>query len=263
MSIEKNDEACVIKKEALEYILGLIKNISKVSDGINDTDVQTSSTFSSYKIDQLLNKLKEDCNDYSKDLVGSITKLTCQKTTEEPTLTNSEINIIYLYSSDGNPPFEQYLKISEDQLIDLGSTSISLNEYLKTEDAKKTYATLVNLNTANALINAHIGDKTIHVKHKNIDSLNKISEDKNGNLLYNGNKIVSNNATVSIKRYDDKSTYSTGDLCIYDGNMYQCIKDITVAENFDTSKWEVVLRGDINIDKVVMKSNIIMGLNEW
>ena len=38
MSIEKNDEACVIKREALEYILGLIKNISKVSDGINETD---------------------------------------------------------------------------------------------------------------------------------------------------------------------------------------------------------------------------------
>ena len=250
MSIGKNEEACVIKKEALEYILGLIKNMSKVSEGINDTDVQTSSTFSSYKIDQLLDKLKEDCNDFTKNLIGSIIKLTCQKTTEEPTLDNSDINVIYLYSPDGNPPFEQYLKISEDQLIDLGNTNVSLNEYLTTAEADKTYATLVNLNTANALINAHIGDKTIHVKHENIDSLNKISEDENGNLLYNGNKIVSN-TTVSIKRYDDKSTYSTGDLCIYDGSIYQCIQDITVAENFDTSKWEKVVSG------------VIMGLNEW
>ena len=262
MSIEKNDEACVIKKEALEYILGLIKNTSKVSEGINDTDVQTSSTFSSYKIDQLLDKLKEDCNDYTKDLIGSIIKLTCQKTTEEPTLDNSDINVIYLYSPDGNPPFEQYLKISEDQLIDLGNTNVSLNEYLTTAKADKTYATLVNLNTANALINAHIGDKTIHVKHENIDSLNKISEDENGNLLYNGNKIVSN-TTVSIKRYDDKSTYSTGDLCIYDGSIYQCIQNITVAENFDTSKWEVVLRGDINIDRMIMESNALIGNIEW
>ena len=262
MSIGKNEEACVIKKEALEYILGLIKNISKVSDGINDTDVQTSSTFSSYKIDQLLDKLKEDCNDFTKNLVGSIIKLTCQKTTEEPTLDNSDINVIYLYSPDGKPPFEQYLKISEDQLIDLGNTNVSLNEYLTTAEADKTYATLVNLNTANALINAHIGDKTIHVKHENIDSLNKISEDENGNLLYNGNKIVSN-TTVSIKKYDDKSTYSTGDLCIYGGNIYQCIKDITVAESFNTSEWEKIVSGDIKIDKVVMKSNIIMGLNEW
>lgn len=252
MSIGKNEEACVIKKEALEYILGLIKNISKVSDGINDTDVQTSSTFSSYKIDQLLDKLKEDCNDFTKNLVGSIIKLTCQKTTEEPTLNNSDINVIYLYSPDGKPPFEQYLKISEDQLIDLGNTNVSLNEYLTTTEADKTYATLVNLNTANALINAHIGDKTIHVKHENIDSLNKISEDENGNLLYNGNKIVSN-TTVSIKRYDDKSTYSTGDLCIYDGSIYQCIQDITVAENFDTSKWEKVVTGDIHV----------VGLDEW
>ena len=263
MSIEKNDEACVIKKEALEYILGLIKNTSKVSEGINDTDVQTSSTFSSYKIDQLLDKLKEDCNDFTKNLIGSIIKLTCQKTTEEPTLDNSDINVIYLYSPDGNPPFEQYLKISEDQLIDLGNTNVSLNEYLTTAKADKTYATLVNLNTANALINAHIGDKTIHVKHKNIDSLNKISEDKNGNLLYNGNKIVSNNATVSIKRYDDKSIYSTGDLCIYDGSIYQCIQNITVAENFDTSKWEAVLRGDINVDRMIMESNALIGNIEW
>ena len=262
MSIGKNEEACVIKKEALEYILGLIKNMSKVSEGINDTDVQTSSTFSSYKIDQLLDKLKEDCNDFTKNLIGSIIKLTCQKTTEEPTLDNSDINVIYLYSPDGNPPFEQYLKISEDQLIDLGNTNVSLNEYLTTAEADKTYATLVNLNTANALINAHIGDKTIHVKHENIDSLNKISEDENGNLLYNGNKIVSNTA-ISIKRYDDKSTYSTGDLCIYDGNIYQCIKDITVAENFDTSKWEAVLRGDINVDRMIMESNALIGNIEW
>ena len=251
MSIGKNEEACVIKKEALEYILGLIKNMSKVSEGINDTDVQTSSTFSSYKIDQLLDKLKEDCNDYTKDLIGSIIKLTCQKTTEEPTLDNSDINVIYLYSPDGKPPFEQYLKISEDQLIDLGNTNVSLNEYLTTSEADKTYATLVNLNTANALINAHIGDKTIHVKHENIDSLNKISEDENGNLLYNGNKIVSN-TTASIKSYDDKSTYSTGDLCIYDGSIYQCIKDITIAESFNASKWKKVVSGDIHV-----------GLNEW
>ena len=262
MSIEKNDEACVIKREALEYILGLIKNISKVSDGINDTDVQTSSTFSSYKIDQLLDKLKEDCNDYTKDLIGSIIKLTCQKTTEEPTLDNSDINVIYLYSPDGNPPFEQYLKISEDQLIDLGNTNVSLNEYLTTAKADKTYATLVNLNTANALINAHIGDKTIHVKHENIDSLNKISEDENGNLLYNGNKIVSN-TTASIKSYDDKSTYSIGDLCIYGGSVYQCIKDITIAESFNASKWEAVLRGDINVDRMIMESNALIGNIEW
>ena len=55
----------------------------------------------------------------------------------------------------------------------------------------------------------------------------------------------------------------SGDLCIYDGSIYQCIQDITVAENFTASKWKEVISGDIKIDKVVMKSNIIMGLNEW
>ena len=66
-------------------------------------------------------------------------------------------------------------------------------------------------------------------------------------------RITDSGSASSLKEYDNTATYSTGDLCIYDGNIYKCIQDITVAENFDISRWEKIVSGDIPI----------VGLDEW
>ena len=40
--------------------------------------------------------------------------------------------------------------------------------------------------------------------------------------------------------YSDSSTYSSGDLVIYNHILYQASEDITTAEEFDSSKWTQV-----------------------
>lgn len=295
----------------VDLILGYIKKSLNQSEIIDDINLQTTSCFSSVKIDNLLKELTTKLKDYSDNLFNSLTALTVQIATEQPTLENSEKNIIYLYLTDAvNHVYMQYLKISDTELITLGETSIDLSDYYTKTEIDNSFATKTQVKTL---------EDDSH-KHLNKDILDKLSVNDEDKLLYNGNKIgndvvatkdtlgivrIGNGLKVdsgvvsfdgsnyytktqiddtfatittveelkkritdsgsasSLKEYDNTTTYLSGDICIYDGSIYQCIQDITVAENFTASKWKEVISGDIKIDKVVMKSNVIMGLNEW
>ena len=144
--MSKNVE--VLSHEALECLIGIIKQMvtlpKEVIDNLNLSDI---TTFSSTKIDALLTQTLTDANTHAEELCSTLTKLTCEKTTIQPTLENSSLNIIYLYSADGTAPFQQYLKINTTELIDMGSTDIGLDEYLTITEAVKTYCTITDYET--------------------------------------------------------------------------------------------------------------------
>ena len=140
-----NHEYKVLSEDAIKYLCGLIRDLASVSEGIDNINLADDKTFSNIYIKNLIDKCLEDANAEAEKLVGALTHLTCEETAIQPTLDNSEINVIYLYSANGNPPYQQFLKISEDKLVDLGSTSISLEDYIKAADVAKDYATKVEL----------------------------------------------------------------------------------------------------------------------
>lgn len=129
-----------LSEEAISYICGLLRDMASVSDAVDDIHLRTDGTFSSVKIDNLIKQVLADGKDYSEQLCSALVKLTCSKTTVQPTLDNSEINVIYLYSADGNAPFEQYLKISDTELVDMGSTTIDLSDYYDKTTADDKFA---------------------------------------------------------------------------------------------------------------------------
>ena len=135
----------ILSEDAIKYLCGLIRDLASVSEGIDNINLADDKTFSNIYIKNLIDKCLEDANAEAEKLVGALTHLTCEETAIQPTLDNSEINVIYLYSANGNPPYQQFLKISEDKLVDLGSTSISLEDYIKAADVAKDYATKVEL----------------------------------------------------------------------------------------------------------------------
>ena len=141
----KNNEYKILSEDAIKYLCGLIRDLASVSEGIDNINLADNKTFSNIYIKNLIDKCLEDANAEAEKLVGALTHLTCEETAIQPTLDNSEINVIYLYSANGNPPYQQFLKISEDKLVDLGSTSISLEDYIKAADVAKDYATKVEL----------------------------------------------------------------------------------------------------------------------
>ena len=137
-----------MSEESIRYLCGLINQIvSLPTDIISNINLADNLTFSNIHIKNLIDKCLEDANAEAEKLVGALTHLTCKETTVQPTLDNSEINVIYLYSADGNAPYQQYLKISDTKLVDLGSTSVSLTDYLTITSAASTYAKQTDLKT--------------------------------------------------------------------------------------------------------------------
>lgn len=131
--------------DSIKLLCGLIRDLASVSEGIDNLHLADDKTFSNIHIKNLIDKCLQDANTEAQKLVGALTHLTCEETTVQPTLDNSEVNVIYLYSADGNAPYQQYLKISDTKLVDLGSTSISLTDYIKSADVAKDYATKTEL----------------------------------------------------------------------------------------------------------------------
>ena len=171
-----------------DLILGYIKKSLNQSEIIDDINLQTTSCFSSVKVDNLLKELSTTLKEYSDKLFNSLTALTVQIATERPTLENSEKNIIYLFKvSKTENVYSQYLKISDTELITLGETTIDLTDYYTKTEIDNSFVTKTQVKTL---------EDDSH-KHLNKDILDKLSVNEEDKLLYNGNKI--GNDTVATK----------------------------------------------------------------
>lgn len=51
------------------------------------------------------------------------------------------------------------------------------------------------------------------------------------------NQMLANFAPV----YDDTETYSVGDVCTYNGQLYKCETAVSTAETFDPTKWAAIV----------------------
>lgn len=51
--------------------------------------------------------------------------------------------------------------------------------------------------------------------------------------------------------YDSISTYQKGDFCIYQYELYECISDISIPEQFNNNKWS-----KITISNLIRGGNI-------
>lgn len=72
----------------------------------------------------------------------------------------------------------------------------------------------------------------------NADNLNHMD---NG-IHKNDNAISKLSIALGLNEdtYSNSSTYAVGDLVVYNHIIYECITAVTTAEEFDSSKWQVV-----------------------
>ena len=206
-----------MSEESIRYLCGLIRDLASVSDGILDTAICTDKTFSSYYIDLLLKQLKADSEAYTDEVASALTKLTAEVVTVEPTLDNTtnKINTILLYSPGGNDVYDQYLRL-ETQLISLGSTQISMADYIKTSEADNKYSTKTELKAVTDKIGTTTLTTTAQTLTGSIEEVKGIAEQ--GALL-----------TVTKTQYDQLVAGQTvnidGKDYTYDSNTYYVVKD--------------------------------------
>ena len=203
----------VIEKSAIQYLCGLIRDLANVSEGIDDLNLRSDGTFSSVKIDTLLNTLKTDCNEYTEKLVANLSRLELKLVTSESEITES--NILYLFKPDGATSYNQYVVIEGNKVL-LGTCDIDMAQYLKIADASKTYATKTELKA----VTDKIGTTTLTTTNTTltgaIEEVKGIAEQ--GALL-----------TVTKTQYNELVAGGTvnidGEDYTYDSNTYYVVKD--------------------------------------
>ena len=117
-------------KDSIEYLCKIVRNVATTPEIISDINITSNSTFSSLKIDNLIKQAIEDNNEYTDRVVSALTHLVAEKIDFEPTLDNTadKKNTLLLYSVNSDTTFNQYLRL-ENELLDLGTTSMDLSSY--------------------------------------------------------------------------------------------------------------------------------------
>lgn len=155
-----------LSKPSIEYLCGLIRDLSKVSEGIDDLNIKSDGVFSSLHVDTLLKALKSDCNDYTDKLVSNLSRLELKIVTNEADINKS--NVLYLHKPDGATSYNQYVVIEGNKVL-LGTTDISMTDYYTITQADAKFALKTTIDTLTTEVtniksdfNTHKNDADIH-----------------------------------------------------------------------------------------------------
>ena len=116
-----------LSRESINYLCSVIKHTASLSDNIvDDLHLLSNGTFSSVKIDTLLNTLRSDCNEYTDRLVANLSRLELKIANDESEI--SQPNIMYLYKASGETSYSQYVVIEGVKIL-LGTCDIDMGDY--------------------------------------------------------------------------------------------------------------------------------------
>ena len=144
--------------------------------------------------------------------------------------------------------------------IELDAIDIDEDGYLLTEEEYNQYIKEQNKNdiSINKTLKANLPSSTT----KDIE----IHFTEDGEMYINKQDGSFIKVNSSYKTYSSEETYNINDYVVYNNKLYKCIENITVAEDFNESKWQIVLEGEkgdpgekgqdaANISKLYCKDN--------
>ena len=173
MSFTKNDQAVVLNRESLQYLANCIRLVHSLPDLLNDVLPSQTTTYSSYKVTELLNTLNTDLQNYVNNALGNLSHLKKEIVSVAPTDSSADEDTIYLVQ-DASGGYEQYLKING-VVTSLGSTSAINNVYTKTESDAK-FALLSTLNSLITTVGG-LNDLTTTDKTSIVNAINELKTD--------------------------------------------------------------------------------------
>ena len=168
-----------LSREGYTYLIGLIRNLANVSEGIDDLHLRSDGTFSSVKIDTLLNTLQTDCNEYTDRLVANLSRLELKIANDESEI--SQPNIMYLYKPSGSTSYEQYVVIEGVKIL-LGTCDIDMGNYYTITQADAKFVLKTDFDSLKTEVERKVNKTDI------IDNLT--STDTNKPLSANQGKIL-------------------------------------------------------------------------
>ena len=190
-----------VSKKGIEYLCSLINQLANVSEGIDDLNLRTDGTFSSVKIDTLLNTLKTDCNDYTDRLVANLSRLELKIATSESEITQP--NTMYLYKPSGSSSYEQYVVIEGTKVL-LGTTDINMGDYYTITQADAKFVLKTDFDALKTEVDKKV-NKTDIVDNLTSTDTNKPLSANQGKVLKDEVDLKANDSDV-IKKTDIVTT---------------------------------------------------------
>ena len=161
----------------IKFLCGLIRDVARIDECLDDLNISTTSTFSSVKITQLAQDVKHSLEQYVQSSINGLTHLKKKKVNVLPSNEDAEDNVLYLIKdttiTDDNI-YSQYLLI-DGVLEPLGATHTNFDNYYKKSEADLKFALLADLQT---LINAigSISELKTTKKDTLVNAINEIKE---------------------------------------------------------------------------------------
>ena len=221
-----------LSREGYTYLIGLIRNLANVSEGIDDLHLLSNGTFSSVKINTLLNTLRSDCNEYTDRLVANLSRLELKIANDESEI--SQPNLMYLYKASGETSYSQYVVIEGTKIL-LGTCDIDMGNYYTITQADAKFVLKTDFDSLKTEVERKVNKTDI------IDNLTSTDTDKP--LSANQGKVLKDE--VDLKANDSDLTTHTSDIDIH----------ITTTER---TKWNEVDNKVNKTDLDVLKQGILV-----
>ena len=196
-----SQQITTISLEGIQYLCGLIRDMANVSEGIDDLTLKTDSTFSSVKIDILLNTLKTDCNEYTDRLIANLSRLELKIANTESEITQS--NIMYLYKPSGASSYEQYVVIEGNKVL-LGTCDIDMDNYFTIAQSNARYTLITDFNSLKTEVDKKV-NKTDIIDNLTSTDIDKPLSANQGKVLKDEVDLKANDTDV-IKKTDINTT---------------------------------------------------------
>lgn len=227
----------ILGRDTVELLCSLINKVANVSDYIDDINIKTDGTFSSHKIDLIINELKEEYKDYTNEEIAKVRNTAIKIVNDIAEIVDE--GVIYLYKTDDESVYSRYMVI-EGVVTPIDNITINLSDYYTKDEIKNiigeetldTTATTLK-GAINEIVEA-IGNSKLHVQMTNTeyealtdeekaDGTVRFITDKNiiiiDNVKYGGNS----DGGKGINIYDDYSSFPTTieeDTIVYAKNNY-------------------------------------------
>lgn len=206
------------KEELLEKLGLTTEDIETITNILTDSSVvSTTKTWNSSAIYTELKNTKEECNDYTLKQIAKTKKISYKIVSTKDEMTDT--TLIYLMLDSATNKYDMYVKDSVDsEPTKIGNTDIDLTNYVLLNELETKYYTKEDCDTKFASI-TELDKKVEKVEgkslvldteiekihfHNNKEQLDKITEDTEGNILYNGKKI--NEESIKIHKKNTSVT---------------------------------------------------------
>ena len=162
----------------IKFLCGLIRDVAKIDECLDDLNISTTSTFSSLKITQLAQDVKHNLEAYVQSSINGLTHLKKKKVDVLPSNEDAEDNVLYLIKdttiTDDNI-YSQHLLI-DGILEPLGTTHTNFDNYYEKSEADLKFALLSDLQTLISVIGS-ISELKTTAKDTLVNAINEIKEE--------------------------------------------------------------------------------------